>query len=171
MNARNQDIALQDYLDALLQPGAPVTSTDTQADPAPHWRVCRLGRLQVLLPAASLGTPIAARDVSLPATWHRAHVRIGATDRRVAELGACIAPNLAAAPIDTLLPVTGSDWLLAVAGIPAPLALVEGAIEWRAKRHSRPWLAGMTRDGRYMALDVRALIEHVSGVGIEEPQA
>lgn len=170
MNATDQSAALQSYLDALLQPDA-ATVADTQRDPAPNWQVCRLGRLQLLLPAASLGTPIAARDVTRPATWHHAHMHIGATDWQVAELGVCIAPNLAAAPVDTLLPVTASNWLLAVAGVPAPLALADDAIEWRAQRHSRPWLAGMTRDGQYMALDMRALVEHVTDAGLEESQA
>lgn len=159
------DTVLRDYLDALLQDAAPAASKATQGDPAPTWLACRMGRLQLLLPSASIGAPIATLDFETPESWHRARIRIGKDDWQVAELGACIAPGFAVLPIDTLLPVTGSGWLLGVTGQPVRLSLDDDAIEWRTQRSSRPWLCGMSRDGRYMTLDVQALIAHAAGIG------
>lgn len=151
------DAAVRDYLDALLQEPAPQPAA---AEPETTWQSCRLGRLQLLLPADSVGAPIDAGDAAHPVR-HLAHVRIGADDWRVLDLAHCIAPNLAAAAADTLLPVVGSHWLLAVSGCPVTLQLPDDAIAWRANRQSRPWLAGMSRDGRHMALDVRVLVAQV----------
>lgn len=167
MIATVDNAVLRDYLDALLQDGTP--AADLHDDPVPNWQLCRLGRLQLLLPSGSVGAPIAAAGLTAPDTWHGAHVRIGMVDWQVVELGACIAPGLAAAPIDTLLPVIGSRWLLGVPGLPEPLILSDDAIEWRTQRSSRPWLSGMSRDGQYMALDVQALIEHAASTHSQEP--
>lgn len=163
MIATVDDAALRDYLDALLQDAAPAAGLNEQ--PAPNWQLCRLGRLQLLLPSDSIGAPIPTIGLTAaPGTWHQAHLSIERVNWRVADLCACIAPGLVAAPIETLLPVTGSDWLLGVAGHPEPMLLNEDAIEWRMQRSSRPWLSGMSRDRQYMALDVQALIEYAAGI-------
>ncbi|HET7266980.1 MAG TPA: hypothetical protein VFP92_10095 [Rhodanobacteraceae bacterium] len=164
MMTRDPDnAALRDYLDALLQEPALQAAGAAQRDPQTLWQSCRLGHLQLLLPGNAVGTPIDASDDTASTARHLAQIRIGTEDWRVLELARCIAPNLAGAATDTLLPVAGSRWLLAVSGRPVPMHLPNDAIEWRAQRSSRPWLAGMSRDGRHMALDVGALIAHVTG--------
>lgn len=163
MTGNVNDTALRDYLDALLQESEPPRPETTHGDPKTIWQLCKLGRLQLLLPGDAVGAPINANDhAAASAVWHHAHVRIDAEDWRVLELARCITPGLPCAAADTLLPVTGDRWMLAVPGRPVPMHLPNVAIEWRTQRNSRPWLAGMNRDGRHMVLDVRALIAHAS---------
>jgi hypothetical protein len=161
--ASANDAAMRDYLDALLQESAPPAPEPTQDDSATVWQMCKLGHLQLLLCGGALGAPIGIDQVATPpVAWHLAHVRIGSESWRVAELAPCIAPGLAGTPVDTLLPVTGIRWLLAVPGRPLPLHLPDAEIEWRTQRSSRPWLLGMSREGRHMLLDARALIADIA---------
>lgn len=151
------DTILDDYLDALLA-DAPLPE-HAAAENAAAWRLCELGRLLLLLPNAALGAAITCANLpDAPMDWHLARIHVSDRDWRVMDLARCIAPGLAAPMVDNLLPVTGSDWLLAVPGHPQPLALPADAIQWRPHRNSRAWLAGMSRDGRYMALDVHILV-------------
>lgn len=161
---------LGDYLDALLQPvSLPHASTD---DTAP-WCLCKLGRLQLLLPAHALDAAMPAAAVALPPTdWHLARVHIGDGEWRVLELARTIAPGIPAGGIETLIPVTGSGWALGVPGHPQPRVLSADAMQWRPHRNSRPWLADMSRDGQFMALDVHILVAQAAatpGATMEEP--
>lgn len=164
MRANNaNDAAVRDYLDALLQESVPPALGAPQDASGATWHLCKLGRLQLLLPTDAMDAPLDVHTVAtMPDIWHLAHVRIGAERRRVAELASCIAPGAAAAAVDTLLPIVGSPWLLAVPGRPVPIQLSDVAIEWRAQRRSRPWLAGMSRESHHMVLDVHALIAGVA---------
>lgn len=171
MTAAHHDQAIGDYFDALLA-SAPSPAPAVAADAA-AWRLCELGRLQLLLPSTALGTPVACSNLTqAPDDWHLAQLHIDNASWRVVELARCIAPGLVAPPVENLIPVTGSDWLLAVPGHPQPLALPADAIQWRPHRTSRAWLAGMSRDGRYMALDVHILVAQAAealGAATEEP--
>ncbi|MBN8735189.1 MAG: hypothetical protein J0H27_02850 [Xanthomonadales bacterium] len=166
------DAVLCDYLDALLEPSPrlPATATDVAT---PAWRLCTLGRLQLLLPDHALGAAIACASlVQAPNGWHLARVRIDETEWHVAELVRCIAPGMAAVPVETLIPVTGSGWMLGVPGRPQPLSMPADTIQWRPHRTSRAWLAGMSRDGRFMALDVHTLVAQAGetlDAGMEGP--
>lgn len=167
----NHDAVLCDYLEALLEssPQLAVAKTDVAG---PAWRLCALGRLQLLLPDHALGAAIDCASLAqAPNDWHLARVRIDETEWRVAELVRCVAPGMAFAPVETLIPVTGSGWMLGVPGRAQPLSLPADAIQWRPHRTSRAWLAGMSRDGRFMALDVHTLVAQAAetlGAGIEE---
>lgn len=168
----DHDAVLCEYLDALLDP-SPRLSVEATDIASPAWRLCTLGRLQLLLPDHALGAAIDCTSLAqAPTDWHLARVRIDETGWRVAELVRCIAPGMAAAPVETLIPVTGSGWMLGVPGRPQPLSMPADAIQWRPHRTSRAWLAGMSRDGRFMALDVHTLVAQAAetpGAGIEEP--
>jgi hypothetical protein len=171
--ATDHDAALRDYLDALLEstPSAPPVPAPAQVQPqgqtepdAPNWQLCTLGRLQLLLPAAAFGAAIDCAELQdAPGDWHLARVRIGTDEQRAVELARIVAPGATAAPVDTLLPLAGSEWVLAVSGRPQPLDLPNEAIQWRLHRNSRKWLAGMSCDARYMALDVHELIAEATG--------
>lgn len=155
------DVALRGYLDALLQ--EPATGTPAPAAAGTIWQACRLGRLHLLLPGDSTGRPMGIGEVeTTPPCWHLARIRAGMVDWRVLDLARSIAPRLACASVDALLPVTGTRWLLAVPAQPVPMRLSDDAIEWREQRSSRPWLTGMSRDGQYMTLDILALIAQVA---------
>ena len=164
------DGVLRGYLDALLEASPPPVPTDATAN---MWRLCTLGRLQLLLPDTALGKAVACASVAqAPADWHLARLPIDGADWHAAELVRCIAPDHAAPPVETLMPITGSRWMLAIPGHPELLALPADAIQWRPHRTSRAWLAGMSRDGRYMALDVHTLVAQLAetvGAGMEEP--
>ncbi len=165
------DAALRGYLDELLETSSP--PAPAEAGDSADWLLCALGRLQLLLPNAALGKPIACTDAApTPADWHLACLRIDDADWHVAELVRCVAPDFATSPIETLIPVTGSRWLLAVPGHPPPISVPADTIQWRPHRSSRAWLAGMSRDGKYMALDVHTLVAQAAetlGAGVEEP--
>lgn len=167
----SHDAVLADYLDALL--AAPSLPERAPAEDAGAWQLCELGRLQLLLPNAALGAVIACAHLAeAPTAWHFARIHIDGKAWRVAELARCVAPGQAAAPVESLIPVTGCDWLLAVPGRPQALALPTDAIQWRPHRTSRAWLAGMSRDGRFMALDVHTLVAQATatfGAAAEEP--
>lgn len=162
MSEDANDVALRSYFDALLQ--EPAKPLAVQEGTGTTWQSCRLGRLQLLLPDVDTGMPMGTSQVgTVPTDWHLAHVRIGKNDWHVLDLARSIAPRLACPAVDTLLPVTGTHWLLALPGRPTPMSLPDDAVEWRTQRSSRPWLAGMSRDGQHMALDIHALIAHVVG--------
>ncbi|MGH8145820.1 MAG: hypothetical protein ACREPY_05760 [Rhodanobacteraceae bacterium] len=178
------ETALRDYLDALLEstplaspapaPAQAQTHAQSQAEPDnSNWWLCTLGRLQLLLPAAALDAAIDCADFQdAPDDWHLARLRIGAGERHVIELARIIAPGVAAPPVDSLLPIADSDWMLAVPGRPQSLTLPTEAIQWRLHRNSRKWLAGMSCDSKYMALDVHELIAAgEAGAAAEEPSA
>lgn len=156
------DAVLRGYFDALLQDPLPPVPAAVQPPPEPAWQACSLGGLQLLLPGDVVGPPIDAGEIAGPAV-NMAHVRVRNSERRVLDLARCIAPGLPNATTDTLLPVIGSCWLLAVPGRPVPAHVPRDAIVWRARRNSRPWLAGMSRDGRHAVLDVHALIAQAGG--------
>lgn len=159
MSEDANDVALRGYFDALLQ--EPATPVAAQEDSETTWQFCQLGHLQLLLPDVDTGMPMGTSQVgTIPTDWHLAHIRIGKDDWHVLDLARSIAPRLACPAVDTLLPITDTHWLLALPGRPTPASLPDDAIEWRTQRSSRPWLAGMSRDGQHMALDIRALIAH-----------
>ena len=166
------DAVLCGYLDALLESSAQPVPVDANNAGATAWWLCAVGRLQLLLPNAALGKAMECASLAAaPADWHLARLRIGDTDWRVAELVRCVAPGSATPPVETLMPVTGSDWMLAVPGHPESISLPADAIQWRPHRTSRAWLAGMSRDGRYMALDVHTLVAQTAeilGAGVED---
>lgn len=182
--ANHDTAALRDYLDALLEASPPAPSAPTlvqahaqsQTEPdSPDWWLCTLGRLQLLLPAAVLDAAIGCTDLQdAPDAWHLAHLRMDTGERRVIELACIVAPGMAAPPVDNLLPIVDSDWMLAVPGRPQSLTLPAEAIQWRLHRNSRKWLAGMSCDASYMALDVHELIAEAAGdteTAAEEPPA
>lgn len=66
--------------------------------------------------------------------------------------------------------INGSGWGLAVDRIHQPISINPDAIRWRAKRSSRPWMAGTVKDHMCVLLDVPAMTETLQQQDKNHPQ-
>lgn len=67
--------------------------------------------------------------------------------------------------------INGLNWGLAVDRIHQPISIDPDSIRWRAKRSSRPWMAGMVKDHMCVLLDIPSMGEVLQKQDKNHPQS
>ncbi|SEV84080.1 hypothetical protein [Luteibacter sp. 329MFSha] len=170
-----------DYLAELLTPvaaAAPEPAADVQVVAIEPWKAAPLGepiaagdtryllcvaagvRLAVpmadvthLLPMPPLSPPNSSNPICL-GRW-----RHPSGEARVADLAAVLSPDMAGAPVSTLVILRDRVWALACVVDDEPVDLLPEAIQWRIGATTRPWLAGMSLEPKCGVVGTTALVQ------------
>ncbi len=156
--------AVQCYLDALL------TSEDATTPPAPGsatpdasraYRICHISSVQLALPATSLGDPIPLPPLLAysAADWFLGRHHHDGMQLQVFDLARIVAPDVPRCQAETLIPVRSRQWAVACTLQPEVIRLTHEQVQWREPGGMRPWLSGMSRDGRCAIIDIPAMLD------------
>lgn len=177
-----RDVAMDEYLDALLQPlAAPPRAADEPAVAAPieavpseptldHravYRLCRVAGVQLAIPLGDIEShrPLdlaLAKEVGAP-DWCLGAIQTDGRRCHVIDLARVIAPALADRAAPTVaIALVGGHWILACDALGEEIALASGDVRWRERASDRPWLAGTALERRCAVLDVVGLSGQLS---------
>jgi len=106
-----------------------------------------------LLPMPPLSPPNSTNPICL-GRW-----RHPSGEARVADLAAVLSPDMAGAPVTTLVILRDRVWALACVVDEEPVELAPEAIQWRQGATTRPWLAGMSLEPKCGVVGTTALMQ------------
>lgn len=169
-----------DYLAELLTPAAhavpaPAPSTDVKvvaiepwrggaatADKACRYLLCVAAGVKLAVPMADVThllpmPPLTPPNITNPICLGRWRHPSG--EARVVDLAAVLSPDMAGAPVTTLVILRERIWALACVVDEETVDISPDAIQWRDGATTRPWLAGMSLEPKCGVVGTTALIE------------
>jgi purine-binding chemotaxis protein CheW len=177
-----RDVAMDEYLDALLQPLAaptreavePAVAAPIEAVPSEQtldhravYRLCRVAGVQLAIPLGDIEShrPLdlaLVKEAGAP-DWCLGAIQTDGRRCHVIDLARVIAPALADRAAPTVaIALVGGHWILACDALGEEIALASGDVRWRERASDRPWLAGTALERRCAVLDVVGLSGQLS---------
>lgn len=168
-----------DYLTELLTPVVPAPpSAEVRVVAIEPWRaaaavrppdeagsryvLCVAGGVKLALPMDDVTHLLPMPPLSPPNTNNPICLgrwRHPSGEARVADLAAILSPDMAGAPVTTLVILRDRVWALACVVDEEPVDLPSASIQWRHGATTRPWLAGMSIEPKCGVVGTTALTQ------------